>query len=367
MMTRPLSSLLLAAILLVAGGAAAAADPTDGGSTPVPGRLRVFEDWAVGCDNRLDCMAVALKPDDDAPPFTVLLGLGREGGPGGLARLELLGGATLRGRFDLVVDGKAVDAIEAREGAARASAEQAFRLIRLLGSSYALEIRIGADPLEAPSLNGLALALRYIDEQQGRVGSAAALAAIGDGPADLALPLPAPVSIVMPSPPRAPAELVGLNPAERAAARRVAACPARMRADPPVVPHALDSTRTLILLPCSAGGENVGAVPLIALGRPGAWQFSVARFDYLPGYSGVPGAPPLILNGKWNARLAELTSQTRGRPRGDCGTSETWRWDGAIFRLTEARAMPVCRGAWAWPALWRADATTIVSAAAPSP
>ncbi len=54
----------------------------------------------------------------------------------------------------------------------------------------------------------------------------------------------------------------------------------------------------------------------------------------------------LIVNAKWNPVRDALSSFARGRPLGDCGTTETYLWDGAMFRLSEARAMPVCRGAW---------------------
>jgi hypothetical protein len=60
------------------------------------------------------------------------------------------------------------------------------------------------------------------------------------------------------------------------------------------------------------------------------------------------------VNARWNPARESLSSFARGRPLGDCGTSETYVWDGTMFRLIQARAMPVCRGAWEWPVLWSA-------------
>jgi hypothetical protein len=77
----------------------------------------------------------------------------------------------------------------------------------------------------------------------------------------------------------------------------------------------------------------------------------------MPGATDSADSPPLIVNPRWDRASAQLSSVARGRPRGDCGTSETYRWDGTLFRLVEARAMPVCRGAWVWPVLWRMPVT----------
>ncbi len=70
---RPVSRFLLVSAMLAASLAAraqtpapptipapAAAGPVAG--APILGRLRIFDDWAVACDNRLSCSAVSLLP-----------------------------------------------------------------------------------------------------------------------------------------------------------------------------------------------------------------------------------------------------------------------------------------------------------------
>ncbi len=373
-MTRALSRFLLVAALL-AGAAPVAAQPApaapslpaeplsgSGDAPPLPvaaptpglpplGQLRVFEDWAVGCDNRLSCSAVSLLPEGAGDVYGVLVWIGREGGPDGESTIELSGAYELRGKIDLLIDNIEIGQMVAARDMAWASGPSAFELIRRLGSSYTFEIRQGKASVAAPSLSGLAQALRYIDEQQGRVGSEGALAAIGDKPETLARPLPEvpsfPVSDGAPTLPPTP-----LTPEEAQAARALAACGGRQRDTLPLSLHMLDGMHMLALLACDANADNVSSVALIATGEPGARSFAFAHFDLMPGFTGDPGNPPLIVNAQWNPPKAALSSFARGRPLGDCGTAETYRWDGIMFRLTQARAMPVCRGAWEWPVIW---------------
>lgn len=366
-MTRPVTRFLLVSALLAASPAVAAqsaapvpppAPPAAQGTTPSPGipamgRLRIFDDWAVGCDNRLSCSAVSLLPDGAGEAYSVLVWISRDGGPAGNATLELSGANDLRGKVDLFVDNESAGQLVATRDTARATGATALKLIRRLGSSYALDLRQGKTSIAAPSLSGLAQALRYMDEQQGRVGSVGALAAIGDKPADLARAVPDDARFDMRSSSTPPAP-PPLTDEERQAALGLAKCGGRPRSDLPIDVHALDAGHALVLIACDAGANNVSSIVLVGTGEPGARRFQFAPFDLMPGYTGEAGAPPLIVNAQWNPTRSALSSFARGRPLGDCGTSETYVWDGVTFRLTQARAMPVCRGAWEWPVLWSA-------------
>lgn len=368
-MARPLSLSVSAALALASPMPGAAAQPAPPVAPPVAapgppavaaapgpalGRVRIFEDWSVGCDNRLSCTAISLVPEGGGDAYSVLVSIERDAGAYGTTRLQLSGANELKGMIDLVIDGKQVASLMATRDSATATGEQAFTLSRTLGSSYTFEIRQKTDVLGAPSLSGLALALRYIDEVQGRIGSRRALAAIGDGPPDLARPAPPEATFaLMPNGPPASGPL-SLSDAGHLAVQRLAVCDGRPRSNYPVELRGLDREHLLVLLPCDAGADNVSSVALIGTGEAGQRSFQIARFDLVPGFSGDPGTPPLIVNAQWNPERGELSSFVRGRPLGDCGTTETYRWDGAMFRLTEARAMPVCRGAWLWPVLWRA-------------
>lgn len=322
---------------------------------PLLGRLQIFEDWAVGCDNRLSCSAVSLTPENMGTPYDVLVSIQRDGGPGGAAVMRLMGADRLRGKVDLIVDGRSKAKPTASKDMVELQGPAALEIIRALGSSFAFELRDRKRTvIGVPSLLGLPAALRYMDEQQGRIGSRAALAAVGEGPTDLARPLPAVPQIPTHAPLLSTVHATALTADELAAARRLAQCEAGGEAGSSLEAYGLDADRALVLMPCDAGAYNVSVVPLVAHGAAGQRQFSIAQFDHVPGSTGDAGAPPFLVNARWNAQRGELSSFAKGRGLGDCGTAETYRWDGESFRLIEARSMPVCRGAWEWPVIYSA-------------
>jgi hypothetical protein len=149
-----------------------------------------------------------------------------------------------------------------------------------------------------------------------------------------------------------PPALPPLSADDEAGVRKLAVCEGMLKSSYPPGLHSLDASHELVLLPCDAGADNVSFVPLIASGPAGARTFAIARFDMIPGFGDEPGAPPLVVNARWNAQLGMLSSFAKGRGLGDCGTAENYRWDGQQFRLADARAMPVCRGAWEWPRIF---------------
>ena len=62
----------------------------------------------------------------------------------------------------------------------------------------------------------------------------------------------------------------------------------------------------------------------------------------------------MLVNASWDAKTGQLMSYAKGRGLGDCGSSQSYVWDGSTFRLIEMRMMNQCRGAWDWIPLWRA-------------
>ena len=73
---------------------------------PMLGRIQVFDDWAVGCDNRLSCSAVSLVPEGSGTAYNVLVSIRRAGGPAGAGVIRLIGAEQLRGKIDLVADNR---------------------------------------------------------------------------------------------------------------------------------------------------------------------------------------------------------------------------------------------------------------------
>jgi hypothetical protein len=298
---------------------------------------------------------MSLLRQGDSGIEAVALDIVREGGRDGGLSVRLGSVDALPDKLTLMVDGRPVAQFRGRPGEDRVIAGMAaLKVAQALADAVTIEIVAGRGTVVAtPSTSGLAEALRFMDSRQGRTGTRGALYAHGNAP-DTSVPQPPELPAVpqVPSPDADTA--VRLTDAEVAGALALAKCDASLMADMVADLFPLDDRHALLLLPCEAGAYNVSAVPLIASGNGGARSLSIARFDFAPGFTGAPGAPPLVVNALWDSRRGILSSLAKGRGSGDCGASEDYVWDGSAFRLVESRAMHVCRGAWDWIRLWTA-------------
>lgn len=324
-----------------------------------PGELRAFGDWQLGCDLALACRAIGFAADPDAlgqvvildraawpdaaPRVTLGLGDGPAPPPGSAVVLEVDGVAlaTLRMGETLLPLGpfSPSAALAAPDDGMLATLADPRPLLAALVAGRGLVLR-GADgrALSAVPLTGGAAALLAMDEAQGRVGTVTALARPGPRPADTVPPAPAP-------PAAPPARAVpddaprSLPPAMRAALARYAeGCdlPAAAALDGAML-HRLAPGLLLVGLPCEGGAYNTPFA--FRLWRDGAGDAGPAPIEPPPG-----DADPEPTNPRWNAATGTLTARPLGRRFGDCGTTGSWAWDGARFRLAEWWSMPVCRG-----------------------
>jgi hypothetical protein len=208
------------------------------------------------------------------------------------------------------------------------------------------------DDVALASLKGSSAALRFIDAQQGRAGTVTAAVAKGAKPAGA---VPAAPAIPRVASVRPAGTAAAFTPAMRRALDKSSECGSAYEGgtgDPPAAEtHALGGGQTLVLLPCGNGAYNYSTRPYILVpgGKPVA-----ARFDSPPGM--VPEGGPELVNARFDAKTGRLDSYSKARGLGDCGSAETYVWDGAVFRLVEARAMPECRGSVNWLTIWRAEA-----------
>ncbi len=322
---------------------------------PRPGTLETYKDWTIGCDNRSRCEAVSLLPDGgEWPDQPVALGLIREAG--GTADPELWVSRDTRGQAEIsfLVDGRKIATAASRDGEAKLQGPQAAALAVAMARGTKLELRSAGGVIARPSLAGAAAAMRYMDARQGRAGTMAALVATGPlapSAARAAPPLPSVRRALIP----AGAAPVTLWREELASLGKFTSCAEEMRDASPPELHRLSKTETLVLVPCGAGAYNYSAVPVIATGIAGRRSFRFAAFDYQPGWS-QDAAHPVLVNASWTPESATLESYAKGRGIGDCGSSESYVWDGTRFRLVSASAMGECRGAWHWITTWSAKA-----------
>ncbi len=325
---------------------------------PKLGTLHTYKDWVIGCDNVQRCIAESLPPaaaNWQPPPgadsdVVYVIGIRRDAGPNGLAEVWFpVNNKAQTDSIDFGVDGRQIASALIEKGAATVRGAQAAALVAAMTRGMTMEVKARDKVLGRPSLAGSAAAVREMDARQGRDGTTTALVATGARSAQTvkaAPPLPI-INRIVPDP---ALKAEPLAAEEQATAIKVGGCLG--------VPEGIDvavlsGTQTLVLVTCDSGPYNSNSSVLVGTGATGRRRFVLATFDYKPGY-GASGSGPILVNGGWDATTARLHSNIRGRGLGDCGSSENFVWDGAMFRLVEATVMDECRGSYDWITVWRA-------------
>jgi hypothetical protein len=314
--------------------------------------METFKDWIIGCDNVGRCDAQSLAPEGaDFFENAYTVGLRRDLSPGGV---EVWFPTAERGVLDFIVDGRKVASASAEGGYATVRGSQATELAIAMARGTRMEIKAGDKGLARPPLAGSSAALRYMDAHQGRAGTTTALVAIGsrsEGTVKPARQLPTVPQVV--SNPALSA--TPLSSAERASAIKVADCADLVASSDRLDMFPLSGSQTLVLVPCGRGAYNINSVALVATGLTGNRSFVRAKLDSKPG-PGVDGVDySMLTNGSFDSTTGRLRNYYRGRGIGDCGDQQEYVWDGAGFRLVEARMMGECRGSREWITVWRAE------------
>ncbi len=324
---------------------------------PFVGKLMTFNDWTVGCDNGLSCQAVALAPNGPSDEALSLV-ITRPAGALAPLTIAMAGFTTKADRYRVVIDGKVADTGTMQVGSESimVSGVDAIKLARAMAKGKAMRLidGSGAD-LGAASLTGVSAALRYTDAQQGRAGSKGAVIATGPKMATgkkTVVPLISAKKITPTDMLPDASALVALSESSPCASERLGST-----AD---TAYSLgtgpNGAQALVMLNCGAGAYNLSSG--IYVGQrdaKGKWSFGPASFDYgATGFS-AESKIPLLVNANWDAATQTISSYAKGRGLGDCGSSESYVWDGAVFRLTGATAMGECRGSIDWIPIWRAE------------
>jgi hypothetical protein len=325
-------------------------------AAPQPADLRTFRDWTIGCDNGRQCMAVSLLPEDRDLRIGTSMLIERPAGPEGAPIVSI-------GHEEGTVTALSIDGVVQRrirftdrEGRVRVDPRDSRALIAamLRGSTLTLLDRRRTD-IGAISLSGITAALLYMDEQQQRLNGVTALVRRGTrsasaAPAPPALPRiaePVPAGGITPVavPPRVARDMLadaGCNDSDRPL---------------PAEGYRLDNRHYVAVATCGAGAYNTTSKVLIAT-RPDYADARPARFD-LSMAIGPDETPGVLPGGYWDKAANRLKSFFKGRGLGDCGSMQSWGWDGTRFRLIEQRTMGECRGARDYIAVWRAQAVPV--------
>ena len=325
----------------VAPPAAQPTAPTDSQVPPKPGTLKTFSDWTVGCDNSLRCTLGSLLPDQSIGEDTITLNLMREPGPvargGGTFSLAIETrndqAATRRPPASFTVDGKPIALRDAAALAAAIANAQSLEILDAKGGTLA-----------TVSLKGAAAALRYVDAQQGRAGSIDAIVAKGPAPSNAPTPPLPIITAITPS-----GTAAKLTAAQVATLRKRATCD--LEGTTPET-HALGDGKSLVILSCSSGAYNLISALFVVDGT----RITPAQLDAPSGFeaTGADTGTPVrsIINGAYENGV--LTSYAKGRGLGDCGSHQSFVWDGTRLRLSEQADMGECRGNIDYVTTWRA-------------
>lgn len=331
----------LAAVLFLGAGVANA----DG--------VETFKDWTVVCDNLRACTVVGFGAEDRELP--AVLRLTRAAAAGAPARIEIDqpdSEAVLGGKPPtLAVDGKVVLTAKAKplsEAGGFTVVLDDVQVGPLLGAARngtELTIQAGDKTVGRVSLAGMVAALRYADDQQKRVGTVTAMVAKGATPAS-GVPAPPPVPVLHAAPAVAQTSLPAKPPASVMAVVRKTECDAESQwssGEPEAA--RLSADKVLWQIPCGGGAYNFDSL-FVVVDKAG--KTALAPVEGLE--------DGMATNAGYDPKARILSSYSKGRGIGDCGSSTDWVWTGEVFATSQVAIMPVCRGyGYDWPAAFHAD------------
>lgn len=352
---------IISTIALVALATATTASTTL--PAPAPGEIKTFKDWAVGCDNGGNCQAVSLVANVAGGGFDSWGGpisITRTPGDNDVLKIKVLIQSKDVDRYKMLVDGNLIDTGPLVQGdyPIEIVGEDAAKVSRAIIDGYKLQIT-GPDGenLTRISLSGSKAALRYMDAQQKRAYTRTALVSKGRRtfrPLNSEVPT---ISVNQWAPAKripATTEIVDLVENSVCKDERFGVI------EDQIYPMGQkgDRYRALVLMSCGSGAYNFSSTAYIGEikgdEKDGAtWAFRPATYDLQPGWGGEE-RPPLLVNAHWDEERQILSSFAKGRGLGDCGSAESYVWDGEEFRLIEASSMQECRGAYEWITTWRA-------------
>lgn len=352
-------------------GPVAAAVPTVQASPAVASETREFRDWRVTCDNGNACFAFGFAPDFGDGWIRVSMQPGPEAQPEiafGMWTEDFYRGRSVGGpqpAISLAVDGKAFAATVAGAsdedspvGEIKSGARNA---LAAMAAGQSMEIRAG----EAVSIStsGVSAALLWIDERQGRLGTATALVRRGNRPAS-SVPRPPALPTIRPAP---AADQTGFGddkqtlPAPLKSLQAVQDCLAESGHSEwlltNVMSARLDARTELWAVPCGAGAYNVSHQWFLT--GPGGRDPRPADLfgSEGPRTGEEAGVWPdnSTVNGGYAANARSIVAFSKGRGLGDCGTAQTWVWTGRQFALSQETSMGDCAGVPVdyWPTTWR--------------
>lgn len=325
---------------------------------------RTFGDWTAVCDNGADCSTYSGVKDFGSGWIMISMPAGPDARP--RARIGEWG--STRGPLSLAIDGRRIPAVSPSKAAdeedgvlSDQSGPDARAFIDRLAQGQGLTVEApDPDAGGSISLQGLAAALLWIDERQGRLDTTTALIRKGPRPSSAVpagpdLPVVRPAQAVsqadLPTAPVLPASLEALAAVKTCRADMDWGNGAQPRRDDRVARLSSDTLLWSVL--CFQGAYNTGHRFFLS-GLDGRNPVAVLLRS-----SAAPEGPDedayVLINAAYDPETRTISSFAKGRGLGDCGGAYSWTWTGRGFDLTDERFMDKCAGMPAdlWPTRWR--------------
>lgn len=349
------------------GQTSATASSTPTAAPAVP-ETREFRDWRAVCDNGNRC--AAYSGSDDGGWLMIVMDAGPEARPALSGGMSAFSGTDPVDGMSLIVDGKAtrLRAGAAGSGASVAGARDAAAMTPTLAAARAIQLKVGETAVTIPT-SGVAAALLWIDERQGRLGATTALLRKGDRAA-LTVPEAPALPVVAAAPAVAQTGLEGANdpqggedtvdiplPAPIEALPAVKACREQTsyneHLQKAVLAARLGRGVELWGVPCDSGAYNATYLMFVT-GANGADPRPADLATWHPDET-EEGRGEGLVNPGYDPATRVLTHFPRGRGIGDCGVIQSWIWTGRAFAPSNERSMGDCWGMRSslWPTTWR--------------
>ena len=324
-----------------------------------------YRDWSVSCSNIKTCTTVSISGLNEMSVSSPLRGVPADVEMGWLL-LEIAAGPTAKpkiiysamynspqptpkvgslriigrdgrslrdGDFVVTADGSGVSQLRSTDVDRFIALAQTGRAV-LYSSGNSRKVTSFA------SLSGFVAALRAIEATQGRTGTAAAWVDVGRIARERVPPAPAPPRINAVAFTKLPART---NVPKAVLEGRAAECNDSERYDPGgqgIEGFSLGKGRILWSIPCGAGAYNAWSKFYLQEGRT-----SVIPYPFLgPERTRSDEDAHSLVNASIDPESGQISTFWKGRGIADCGTAETFTWDGTRFVLTKLLEMNACGG-----------------------
>lgn len=308
-------------------------------------QVHEFKDWAMACDNRRHCEAIAYQSDESGSA-PVTMWLSRDAGPHARVHIQFDTDESEDTQSLTLHLGprQQLKGISPRKDLSPADTAKLLAYV-LEGEEIVLTEGGSGNSKSSKrwqlSLAGSKAALLKMDDLQGRVGTPGALVQRGkqDSKAESSVlpPLAAPKVKAQALPKPSAADQALLQPILDSIAPRECWDDLPDDSNPEQSITRVSATEVLVMRECGRGAYQGGSGIWLAKSKP---PYAPKRL-VLPLTDGE--STDYVMNANLTAE-GRLNSFAKGRGISDCGSSFDWVWSGHGFELIEAWRSPLCRG-----------------------